>query len=216
MKGTNDIHKIRKEYTKKTLELHEVNKNPLSQFRVWFDEALQSKEIEPNAMIVSTVKTNGTPSARVLLIKEITPTGMVFYTNYESNKGKELEANPAVCATFFWPMLERQVRIEGVVKKYDAQKADTYFKSRPLGSQIGAISSPQSQPIERETLEQLVTENTSKYSANAKGLKRPENWGGYIIEPNYYEFWQGRASRLHDRIVFEKKGDDWKIDRLAP
>ncbi len=210
------IAKIRKDYSKTTLDLAEVNKNPIAQFEKWFDEALKSQALEPNAMTLSTISETGKPSARIVLLKGIENNAFLFYTNYQSQKGKELDANPACALTFFWPELERQVRIEGVCNRVDEATSENYFKTRPRASQIGAWASPQSSLIKnRELLETRVKELEKRFEGK-ETLPKPHQWGGYAVTPLEIEFWQGRPSRLHDRIVYYKTDDVWTIHRLAP
>ena len=211
-----NIADLRKEYSRATLDLSNVHQDPIKQFEKWFDETLQAGVTEPNAMHLSTVNAQGKPSGRIVLLKGITNNKFLFYTNYQSKKGKELEENPACAITFFWPDIERQVRIEGVVERVDAQTSDEYFQSRPRSSQIGAWSSPQSTIInDRTILEQRVLQMEKKFESN-KVLPRPHQWGGYQVDPLMIEFWQGRASRLHDRIQYVKVDGIWKSFRLAP
>lgn len=210
------IADLRKEYTKATLDVKSVNKNPVLQFGKWFDEALQSNALEPSAMTLATISESGKPSARIVLLKGIENDQFYFYTNYQSQKGQELEKNAACALTFFWPELERQVRISGLAQRATAEESDKYFQSRPRGSQIGAWASPQSVVIkDRDLLEQRVKELEKKYKAD-KVLPRPKQWGGYAIIPFEIEFWQGRASRLHDRILYTLINGKWQINRLAP
>ncbi len=210
-----NISAIRKEYSLKTLDIKDLSINPLDQFNLWFQEASEAKVIEINAMTLSTIGIDGIPNGRIVLLKEV-DSGFVFFTNYESQKGKELAKNPVASLTFFWPELERQVRIKGKVEKVSAELSDEYFFSRPLGSQIGAWTSPQSQKINsREELDQLQKITESKFKNNP--ITRPPHWGGYRLTPNCIEFWQGRPSRLHDRICYEKKdSNEWEISILAP
>jgi pyridoxamine 5'-phosphate oxidase len=210
------IAEIRKDYTKATLDQTDVNKNPIVQFEKWFYEAIKSQALEPNAMTLSTITEAGKPSARIVLLKGIENNNFLFYTNYQSQKGKELDTNPACALTFFWPELERQVRIEGVCTRVPEATSDTYFKSRPRGSQLGAWASPQSTLIKnRELLEARVKELEKRFEGK-ETLPKPKQWGGYAVEPLEIEFWQGRASRLHDRIVYYKTDGAWTIHRLAP
>jgi pyridoxamine 5'-phosphate oxidase len=210
------IAEIRKEYSRATLDQTEVNKNPIVQFEKWFDEAITSKALEPNAMTLSTITEVGKPSARIVLLKGVESNRFLFYTNYQSQKGKELDANPACALTFFWPELERQVRIEGVCTRVDEATSDTYFKSRPRGSQLGSWASPQSTLIKnRELLEARVKELEKRFEGKEM-LPKPKQWGGYAVDPLEIEFWQGRQSRLHDRIVYYKTDGNWTIHRLAP
>ena len=207
---------IRKEYSKESLDIKTVNPDPVLQFEHWFDEALKADIPEPTAMHLATVNEHGRPSSRVVLLKGIERKKFVFYTNYQSKKGKELELNPACALTFFWPDLERQIRIEGVVERVDPETSTRYFQSRPRESQVGAWSSPQSVMIQdRNILEERVAQMTKKFEGYAT-LPRPNQWGGYRVDPMLIEFWQGRPSRLHDRIQYTKIEDSWKIHRLAP
>lgn len=210
------IADIRKDYTKSELDITTMSKDPVTQFTSWFDEALASQVIEPNAFTLSTVASDGRPSGRILLLKGVENGKFIFYTNYQSGKGKELENNPACALTFFWPELERQVRIEGIASRTDAASSEKYFQSRPRESQIGAWASPQSTVISsREILDERVKELQKKFEGVDK-LPKPNQWGGYEVEPNEIEFWQGRANRLHDRIVFYKVDAAWQVHRLAP
>ena len=211
-----NIAAIRKNYAKQSLSEESVRKHPIEQFRVWLDEAINAEVNEPTAMVVATVGAAGKPSARVVLLKDVQEDGFVFYTNYESRKGRDLADNPFASLTFFWPSLERQVRIEGKVTKVDAAVSDAYFHSRPTGSQIGAWASPQSQPIgSREVLEEADKKFTNQFK-DEPIIPRPAHWGGYLVVPSLVEFWQGRPNRLHDRIVFEQNGENWQLKRLAP
>ncbi len=211
-----NIADLRKEYSRSSLDTSNIFPNPVQQFEKWFDEALSAGISEPNAMHLATVNENGKPSSRIVLLKGIDNGKFIFYTNYQSKKGKEIEQNPACALTFFWPDIERQVRVEGVAERVDAKMSDDYFHSRPRGSQIGAWASPQSTIIkDREILEARASQLEKKFE-NEKVLPRPNQWGGYAIDPLMIEFWQGRASRLHDRIVFTKVDGTWNIHRLAP
>jgi len=210
------IASIRREYTKAALDITSVNENPILQFEKWFNEALQSNALEPSAMTLATISANGKPSARIVLLKGISAQRFYFYTNYQSQKGQELENNPACALTFFWPELERQVRISGFAERATAQESDQYFQSRPRGSQIGAWASPQSVVIkERSLLEGRVKEIEERFK-NEKVLPRPKQWGGYAVSPFEIEFWQGRPSRLHDRVLYTLVDKQWKINLLAP
>lgn len=210
-----NIADIRKEYTLKALGLAEVGDAPIPYFLIWLEEAMKSAALEVNAMTLSTVNVKNRPSSRTVLLKGVDH-GFVFYTNYDSRKGQDLAQNPFAALTFFWPELERQVRVEGQVEKVSKETSDTYYLSRPVNSQVGAWASPQSQPIpDREFLEKRVKTSLERFRNEA--LKRPDNWGGYRIIPDYVEFWQGRASRLHDRIAFSKEENGrWDKKRLAP
>ena len=205
---------LRKSYMKGSLSEEDVQANPIDQFNIWFDQARHAGLPEPNAMTVASVDANGKPSARVVLIKEVTQAGFVFFTNYESRKGQALIANPHAALLFFWPELERQVRVEGSVEKLSDQESDDYFHSRPLDSRIGAWASPQSRVIKGRT--ELVTKAAEYALKFALNPPRPPHWGGFRVKPEALEFWQGRPSRLHDRIQYIKENDDWKIQRLAP
>ncbi len=212
----NDIASLRNEYSKAALDTHAVSQDPINQFTKWFDEAINAKVPEPNAMNLATVNENGRPASRIVLLKGIEDNKFVFYTNHQSRKGKELDTNPACALTFFWPELERQVRIEGVASRTDEKRAEKYFQSRPRGSQLGAWASPQSTMIsDRSLLEERVKKLEEKFKGQDI-LPKPNQWGGYEIEPLMIEFWQGRPSRLHDRILYTKDDGVWKINRLAP
>lgn len=208
------LQNLRQEYTAPELTLSDIDMNPKKQFEHWFQEALDAKVPEPNAFSLATVSVEGQPSARIVLFKGLED-GFIFYTNYNSHKGQNIAANPKVSACFFWQLLHRQIRIEGVCEKLSEEKSDEYFNKRPVGSKIGAITSPQSKSIEsREWLEMMWQANAAELGENPK---RPEYWGGYKIIPHTIEFWQGQPSRLHDRFQYKKndKGG-WDIRRLAP
>lgn len=210
-----DIAQLRKEYQQQSLTEKEVNNNPVQQFAEWWAAALQSNIEEPNAMTLATCDSAGQPSARIVLLKTFTEKGFVFFTNYESRKAVELKGNPKAALIFFWKELERQVRIEGLVSKIADEDSDNYFDSRPRNSKIGAWSSPQSQVIHgRETLDENLRLFEEKFADG--DITRPPHWGGYIVEPKMMEFWQGRPSRLHDRIRYSSENNKWKIERLAP
>ena len=207
---------LRKDYIKASLNVSDTLPDPIEQFQKWFKEAEEAQVMEPNAMTLSTVTAEGRPDARIVLIKEVNNSlGFTFYTNYQSRKGKELEKHPYAALTFYWPELERQIRIEGSVEKVDSGLSEKYFHSRPRGSQIGAWTSPQSQEIpNRGILETRQRDYEERFEG--KEVPLPQNWGGYAVKPNRIEFWQGRASRLHDRIVYEKNEGGWERKRLAP
>lgn len=209
------IQNLRQDYRSASLAESDVDQNPFIQFEKWFKEALDAQLFEPNVMTLATADLSGRPSARILLLKGFDENGFVFFTNYDSRKGKELAENPQAAMVFFWGDLERQVRIEGTITKVDAEESTAYFHSRPQGSQIGAIASTQSSVIpNREVLEDRVTALTEEFSE--KEVPRPANWGGYRLKPDLIEFWQGRSSRLHDRINYEAVDGSWIINRLAP
>lgn len=210
------IADLRQEYSKASLDVTSVQRDPVKQFEKWFTEAVQAQVPEPNAMNLATINAAGTPTSRIVLLKGIENSKFVFYTNYQSSKGKELEKTPACALTFFWPELERQVRIEGTATRIDTKRSEEYFQSRPRGSQIGAWSSPQSAIIEsRSILEERVKQMEKKFEGQ-EILPKPHQWGGFEVDPLLIEFWQGRPSRLHDRIQFNKIDGAWKIYRLAP
>lgn len=211
-----DLTKLRREYTKTKLSKKSVNQDPIEQFNLWLKEALQANCMEPTAMTISTVSEDNTPSSRIVLLKGVENSQFVFYTNYNSRKGNQLEKNSGISALFFWPELERQVNIEGTIQKTSTEQSDSYFKSRPWKSRIGAIISPQSQPIEsRNIIKQAFVLEAAKHIGNT--IPRPDHWGGIMINPNRIEFWQGRPNRLHDRVLFTKVDDStWDISRLAP
>jgi pyridoxamine 5'-phosphate oxidase len=210
-----NIENIRKEYSLKKLDENETKDCPFDQFKIWFQEALDANVNEPNAMVLSTLGMNNYPSSRVVLLRGVSRSGLRFFTNYKSKKGKELDKNPKAALNFFWPELERQIRIVGDVVKTSEQISDEYFNSRPYNSRIGAWASPQSEVIpSRDWLENMEKEYKLKY--NEDSIKRPEYWGGYELLPIEFEFWQGRPSRLHDRIIYELSDNKWIKKRLAP
>lgn len=209
------LENLRVSYQKHTLDIHDCDADPINQFNLWLEEAVKSECDEPNALILSTIRDNR-PHARTVLLKGLHENKFVFYTNYESAKGCEINLNPNVCLTFLWLPLHRQVRIEGVVTKVPHELSDDYFQKRPRDNQLGAIASPQSKRVQsREELERLFKETELKFS-HEQNLNRPLHWGGYAVEANYFEFWQGRQSRMHDRIIYEKINESWKKSRLAP
>lgn len=210
------IADIRRDYSLKTLQEQEIANSPYSQFADWWQEAIESEIDEVNAMTLATASLEGVPAARIVLLKEYDENGFVFYTNYDSAKGQELAENPRASLLFFWKELERQVRITGMVEKVSGAESDAYFLSRPAGSQIGAWASPQSHVIEsRNWLEQQVKMLEEKFRKET--VTRPPHWGGYRVKPVIIEFWQGRSSRLHDRLQYTLQEDgSWKIERLAP
>jgi pyridoxamine 5'-phosphate oxidase len=208
------ISELRKDYKFKALLETDILSDPMEQFKVWFDEAMQAQLAEPNAMCLSTVH-NNQPSSRYVLLKGIEQEGFVFFTNYASNKGHEMEVNPHVALNFIWLELERQVRIEGMVEKLSDGANDAYFYSRPIGSQIGAIVSQQSSVLkDRQALDDAWASIESKYHTEQPA--RPTQWGGYVVKPTKIEFWQGRSSRLHDRLLFTLNAGKWELSRLSP
>ena len=211
-----NIAALRQNYALRTLAESDVSPDPFSQFAQWFDEAVNSQLLEPNAFTLATANSAGRPSARTVLLKGFDIQGFVFFTNYESRKGEELAANPYAAMLFTWLDLQRQIRIEGHIRKIDAAASEAYFQSRPKESQIGAWSSPQSQRIaNRNVLEQQQSALSAQYKG-VETLPVPPHWGGYCLEPTWFEFWQGRESRLHDRIFYERSAEGWHIGRLAP
>lgn len=215
MLDSKKIADIRKDYTLRVFDETHVNPNPIVQFNEWFNEALNAEVLEPNAMTLATVGFDGKPCARIVLLKGIEENGFIFYTNYDSNKGKQIRANPFAALVFFWPELQRQVRIEGSVERIPEQDADAYFASRPFESQIGAHASMQSQTLKnREELEAEFERLKALFTTTP--LLRPKHWGGFKVKANKIEFWQGRASRLHDRFEFNLIKEDWVYRRLSP
>ncbi len=210
-----NLSEIRKDYSSKSLDISNINTDPIEQFRTWIGEAIDSEVPEVNAMCLSTMGLDGYPNGRIVLLKEVDQ-GFVFFTNYASEKGREIASSPKASLTFFWPELERQVRIVGDLAKVSTAESDAYFKSRPVASQIGAWASPQSTIISsREELTSRQKAFEEKFATEA--LTRPTHWGGYRLIPFRMEFWQGRPSRLHDRLCYQKHSDQsWEISRLAP
>jgi pyridoxamine 5'-phosphate oxidase len=210
------IADIRKDYKLQTLSEKDITKDPFGQFDKWWQEAIRSGIDEPNAMTLATASADGMPDARIVLLKGFDTQGFSFFTNYNSAKGMQLLENPRACLVFFWKELERQIRISGLVSLAPENVSDAYFNSRPEGSRIGAWASPQSEPIEsREWLEQ--TEKKYQEEWAGRMITRPPHWGGYLLKPVRIEFWQGRPSRLHDRLMYSlEKNGAWKIERLAP
>lgn len=210
-----NIAEIRKEYTLKTLNESGVSTNPIEQFTLWMNEAIKAESLEPTAAVLATATFEGKPSARSILLKGVTDKGFIFFTNYESKKARQILRNPYAAMVFYWAELERQVRVEGKIKKIAEKESDKYFDSRPVKSKLGAWASPQSQVIpSRKYLEDLVKDFEEEFAD--KIITRPTNWGGYILEPHLIEFWQGRPNRLHDRLQYTAENGKWKIERLAP
>lgn len=224
-----DLENLRRSYDENSLEKEELAACPFEQFSAWFDDAKTRSPVdwfEANAMTLATASNSGEVSARIVLLKRVTTEGFVFFTNYDSDKAQQLSENPHASLVFYWPHVERQIRVEGRVEKAAADVSDEYFHARPQGSQLGAIASPQSRPIDsRETLVQQTMELAEKFQ-DAEEIPRPDYWGGYLLKPSRIEFWQGRPSRLHDRFVYtlsngsqpsdEQSATTWSISRLAP
>lgn len=209
---------LRQEYARAELTRSHVADDPIDQFRAWFDEALDAEVEEPNAMTLATAGANGTPSARIVLLKGLDARGFQFYSNYESQKGTELSQNPHAALVFWWEALERQVRVEGRVERLPEDESTEYFHSRPRGSQLSAWASPQSRVVEdRAELEQNLDAVQAEY-ADDEPIPRPPHWGGYVVRPTQIEFWQGRPNRLHDRLRYRRADEqaDWTLERLAP
>jgi len=206
---------IRREFQKGSLTRKSVRTSPFEQFNLWMDDAKNTDEIlDPNAFAISSISENGRPHSRMVLLKEFSESGFVFFTNYESNKGMEIENNPYVSFLFYWEKLERQIRIEGKLERLSDVESDEYFNSRPYSSRIGAWASAQSRKINnRAELEKKVAKYIITYPLNPP---RPEHWGGFNLVPDYFEFWQGRSSRIHDRIIYELNNSSWDISRLSP
>jgi pyridoxamine 5'-phosphate oxidase len=208
-----ELANIRKEYLKGSISVDTMPENPLEALQTWVNQAIESEVEEPTAMNIATISSGKFPNSRVVLLKEINSEGLVFFTNYKSQKGQDIEANPNVAINFFWPELERQVRIHCVASKVSDLESDTYFYSRPKTSQLGAIVSAQSAEIGKD--EDLESKITEIIESNLE-IKRPEHWGGYVLVPKYFEFWHGRASRIHDRVAYTKTISAWIKKRLSP
>lgn len=209
------LRDIRTNYQKYELNENSVNRNPFDQLLLWLKDAVKGKVQEPTAMVLSTIDQDGNPESRVVLLKELKAEGLVFYTNFESKKGKQINRNRNVSIVFFWPELERQIRIKGTAEKISEDESNSYFLSRPIDSQLGAWASPQSQIIENRSILDERFVHYEKYFRDNE-IKKPPHWGGFLIRPEYFEFWQGRSNRLHDRIEFVRTGILWNIHRLAP
>ena len=212
---SNYLNQIRHDFTKAALNEDAADQNPLEQYAKWFEEAVGGQVLDPKAMVISTVNSAGKPSSRVVYTRGVTEKGMLFYTNYLSRKGHDLADNPHISINIFWPEMERQIRFEGLVQRVSDAESDAYFAARPRESQIGAWASEQSQTIaNREELENRVKQFEEEFKD--KDVPRPPHWGGYEVEINYAEFWQGRPARLHDRIIYELKDGKWELHRVAP
>ncbi len=210
-----DLARMRREYASRLLDTDSLLPDPVAQFQQWLDEAIQAAVAEPNAMTLATVSESGRPSQRIVLLKDLENGRFVFFTNYHSAKGRELLRNPYCALSFFWPELERQVRVEGVAQRVSEERSTEYFRLRPRGAQIGAWASPQSAVVEnRDLLEQRYRDMEKKFEG--KEVPRPQQWGGYEVIPYLLEFWQGRPNRLHDRLLYLKDEKGWTIRRLAP
>lgn len=209
------VNQLRKEYSLQNLDEAHVENNPIKQLEKWLIQALEINAKEPNAMVLCTVDKEARPSSRIVLLREFDENGLGFYTNFESRKGREMSDNKNVCLNFFWPELERQIRVEGTVQKQREEVSDSYFASRPSASKIGAWASAQSSKIpNRDVLENQFNNQSARFEN--KEISRPPFWGGFLVKPTYFEFWQGRPSRLHDRICYELINNDWQISRLSP
>lgn len=209
------LRDIRTNYQKFELNEETVNNDPILQLTAWLNDAIENQKADPTAMILSTIDREGNPESRVVLLKELKDQGLIFFTNYDSKKGQQISMHPQVSIVFFWPEMERQVRVKGKVEKISENDSENYFLSRPIESQLGAWASPQSRVIKNR---QILDENYIHFQRyfQEHEIKKPPHWGGYLIRPEYFEFWQGRANRLHDRIEFQKSGETWIIQRLAP
>ena len=217
MTASFNLTDLRREYHREALSEADVDPDPLRQFERWLQEAIRAALPEPTAMTLATVGADGRPAARVVLLKGVGPDGFVFFTNHDSRKGRELALHPDAALCFHWVELERQVRIEGTASKVTSAESDAYFASRPRSSRLGAWASPQSRPIpDRGWLEREFAEVEARYAGDNSAVPRPPFWGGYCVRPSSVEFWQGRSSRLHDRIVYRRDAARWQIERLAP
>ncbi|MBX3165178.1 MAG: pyridoxamine 5'-phosphate oxidase [Bacteroidetes bacterium] len=209
------IEQLREDFTSGAFSEKEANENPFSQFHQWLQQAVDAKVTEVQAMLLSTVSQDNKPSSRIVYLREFENNQFWFYTNYNSRKAQNLQSNPNASLTFFWSELERQIRIEGTIQRATAEQSDAYFNSRPYESKIGAWASNQSHLLKsREDLEEKINQLQKQFTPET--IKRPEHWGGFVLTANYYEFWQGRQSRLHDRISYELKNNEWNISRMFP
>ncbi len=213
---TKEFEKLRREYMQQGLNEHHLAATPIEQFGAWFNDARKQHLDMPNAMTLATVSPAGTPEARTVLLKSFDETGFVFFTNYDSAKARAIEHQPRVALLFFWSLFDRQIRIEGSIQKLDEQASQAYFDTRPLDSQISAIISHQSERVESREFLQTAFQQKKQKIEQGEALEKPANWGGYHITPDYFEFWQGRENRLHDRLVYKKNNSRWDIYRLAP
>ena len=213
--STFDFSQLRREYAQRALSEHDVHPDAVRQFLAWLNDAVAANAFEPNAMTLATATVDGVPSARVVLLKQVDESGFAFFTNYLSHKARELDANPRAALVFYWPELERQVRVEGIVERTSEAESEAYFHQRPRASQIGAVASPQSEAVpSREYLEEQAKALAARFPEG--DIPRPSHWGGYRVRPGRIEFWQGRPNRLHDRIEYRRDGKSWAIQRLAP
>jgi len=209
------LRDIRTNYQKYELNEETANNDPILQLTAWLHDAIENQKADPTAMVLSTIDREGNPESRVVLLKELKDEGLIFFTNYDSKKGQQITINPHVSVIFFWPELERQVRIKGKAEKISEEDSESYFLSRPLDSQLGAWASPQSQVIESR---QVLDDNYAHFKQHFENQKitKPPHWGGFLIRPAYFEFWQGRSNRLHDRLEYVPAENSWQIRRLAP
>ncbi|NLE02443.1 MAG: pyridoxamine 5'-phosphate oxidase [Fibrobacter sp.] len=216
MIDSKNLAEMRRQYITHTLHERDISEDPILQFERWFNDALKSASVEPNAMILATAGKTGIPSVRAVLLKKFDHHGFVFFTNCNSRKGRDISTNPTAQILFFWPELERQIRISGTLQQVSPSESDIYFESRPYRSKIAACASPQSEIIpDRDFIEQRIKEFEDKFQFQ-KEIPRPSYWGGFCLVPEYFEFWQGREDRLHDRLIYTKCDTIWKIQRLAP